>query len=62
MLRDYFDTTTIKLPDIGLLLFILPTPVANLSQQCDERGVNTPSKDGNQTGMADLYMVYTVTI
>ena len=62
MLCDYFDTITIKLPDIGLLLLIQPTPVAKLSQQCDERGVNTPSKDGNQTGMADLYMVYTITL
>ena len=40
---------------ITLLLFIQPDLVAKLSQ--DEVGVNTPPKDGNPTGMADLYTV-----
>ena len=47
---------------IALLHFIPPAPAAKLLQQLDEEGITTPPKSGNQTGVADLYTVYTITL
>ena len=45
-----------------LLHFIPPAPVAKCLQQLDEGVITTPPKSGNQTGVADLYAVYTITL
>ena len=45
-----------------MLHFIPPAPVAKCLQQLDEGGITTPPKSENQTGVADLYAVYTITI
>ena len=47
---------------VALLHFIPPAPAAKLLQQLDEEGITTPPKSGNQTGVADLYTVYTITL
>ena len=61
MLCDYFDTTTIKLPELDdFVTFHSDSSSSKMSSTLGRRQHHYTSESGNQTGVADLYAVYTI--